>query len=158
MARRLIVAALSAATMFQGGSCFIVMPISTLGPNLSLRGGAAKPSAHLALASGRRAPTAMSMSSSVSESSGSDSSSPSGPATAYAVAGVASLCAWLVISYTALSFHPTPSINAACGLRHNALTMAQAWALPLPLGWAVFSALHSAASVGWDRLRSATYR
>ena len=46
-------------------------------------------------------------------------------ASAYAVAGVASLLTWLVVSYVALSFHPVPSINAACGLRHNALTMAQ---------------------------------
>ena len=83
---------------------------------------------------------------------------PTAVAKAFAVAGIASAIAWLVVSYTALSVHPVASINAACGLRHNVLTIAQAWALPLPLGWAVFSALHSAASVGWDRLRSATYR
>eukprot|EP00961_Rhodomonas_salina_P280719 3792003-Rhodomonas_salina.1 len=86
------------------------------------------------------------------------SSDSKGVATGYAVTGLISAATWLAVSYVALSFHPNPAVNAACGFRHNALTMAQAWALPLPVGWAVFKALHSAANVGWDRLSSATYR
>ena len=79
-------------------------------------------------------------------------------ATGYAVAGFASAFAWFIVSYVALSFHPNAAINAACGLRHNALTMAQAWALPMPVGYAVFKSLHSAANNSWERLESATYK
>ena len=78
--------------------------------------------------------------------------------TGYKVASVASALAWIVVSYIALSVHPVASINAECGLRHNVLTGAQALAFPLSVGWAVSKALVSAASVGWGRLRSATYR
>ena len=76
----------------------------------------------------------------------------------YSIAGYASAAAWLLVSYIALSVHPVASINAECGLRHNLLTGGQAVAFPLPVGWAVMKALHSAAKVGWDRLGSATYR
>jgi len=122
-------------------------------PALSLRGGSPAKAWRL---SSRRLPATAAMSMPAAESA--TWPGPAAVATAYAVAGVASAVAWLVVSYVALSVHPVASINAACGIRHNALTIAQAWALPLPLGWAVFSALHSAATVGWDRLRSATYR
>lgn len=79
-------------------------------------------------------------------------------ARAYNLAGIASAMAWIAIAYVGLSFHPTASVNADCGFRHNFLTIAQAFAFPLPVGWAAFHSLHSAASVGWDRLSSATYR
>ena len=59
-------------------------------------------------------------------------------AKAYTVAGVATTLAWSACAFTA-------------GARAQALA-------PLPLAVAVLCALNSAASVGWKRLQSATYR
>ena len=69
----------------------------------------------------------------------------------YAAAFVLSGLSWIGMSFLALSFHPNPIINAACGFRHNALTIAQALAFPLPVGWAVGTALCSAAAAGWEK-------
>ena len=77
---------------------------------------------------------------------------------AYTAAGLATASAWTACAFITLSSHPNAAINAACGLRHNALTIGQALALPLPLAWAVVTSLRGAAEVGWERLRSATYR
>lgn len=87
---------------------------------------------------------------------------PTGPAPrlglAYRAAGLATATAWSACAFVALSTHPNTAIDAICGLRHNLLTIGQALALPLPLAWAVVTSLVSAADVGWERLRSATYR
>ena len=49
--------------------------------------------------------------------------------TMYGVTGILSALAWIATSYVALSFHPDPKF-ADCTLRHNLLTMSQAFALP----------------------------
>ena len=79
-------------------------------------------------------------------------------ANAYTLSGLATSAVWTASAWCLLSVHPNSAINAACGMRHNVLTILQALALPLPLCWAVTSSLQSAATVGWDRLRSQTYR
>ncbi|KAL7534603.1 hypothetical protein ACHAXR_008644 [Thalassiosira sp. AJA248-18] len=62
----------------------------------------------------------------------------------YSLTGIFSAIAWVATAYVALSFHPDPKF-ADCTLRHNLLTMSQAFAFPLPIGWATFEALrHSA--------------
>jgi hypothetical protein len=43
-------------------------------------------------------------------------------ASAYTLAGMASAVAWIAIAYVGLSFHPTASVNADRGFRHNFLT------------------------------------
>ena len=61
-------------------------------------------------------------------------------ASAYNVAKIASSLAWIVTAYIALSFHPDPKFKD-CTLRHNVLTMSQAYAFPLPVLWASFESL-----------------
>ncbi len=63
----------------------------------------------------------------------------------YSVAGIASAMAWISTAYVALSFHPDPKF-ADCTLRHNLLTMSQAFAFPIPIGWACFEALRKSAN------------
>mmetsp|Transcript_30542 Transcript_30542/g.55386 ORF Transcript_30542/g.55386 Transcript_30542/m.55386 type:complete len:398 (+) Transcript_30542:72-1265(+) len=58
----------------------------------------------------------------------------------YTFTGILSALAWIITAYVALSFHPDPKF-ADCTLRHNVLTMSQAFAFPLPVAWASFEAL-----------------
>ena len=64
----------------------------------------------------------------------------------YRIAGISTAAAWIKCSLTALKSHPDPALEAICGLRHNVLTMGQAFCLPLPLLISVFSYLITAAA------------
>ena len=57
-------------------------------------------------------------------------------------------------SVTALSFHPDPKF-ADCTFRHNVLTMSQAFAFPLPVGWAAVSVALSSKSSNAGRINLA---
>ena len=65
----------------------------------------------------------------------------------YRLLGILSSLAWLATSYVALSYHPDPKF-ADCTLRHNLLTMGQAFAFPLPVFWATFAALRNSTRDG----------
>jgi hypothetical protein len=73
----------------------------------------------------------------------------------YSLAGMLSAVAWIATAYVALSFHPDPKF-ANCTLRHNLLTMSQAFAFPIPIAWASFEALRKSAKN--DTLESDTSR
>ena len=60
---------------------------------------------------------------------------------AYTILGVASAMAWMAVSFCALSYHPDPKF-VDCTMRHTVLTVGQAFAFSLPVGWAAFQALH----------------
>lgn len=76
-------------------------------------------------------------------------------APAFRIAKIASAMAWITTSYIALSFHPDPRFKD-CTLRHNLLTMSQAYAFPLPVLWASLDALRISAK--HDMLQSTTAR
>ena len=76
-------------------------------------------------------------------------------AATYNIAKIASSVAWIVTAYVALSFHPDPRFKD-CTLRHNLLTMGQAFAFPLPIIWASFEGLRLSAKNG--TLQSPTAR
>ena len=65
----------------------------------------------------------------------------------YSLFGILSTLAWIATSYVALSYHPDPKF-ADCTLRHNLLTMGQAFAFPLPVFWSAFYALRQSAKDG----------
>ena len=65
----------------------------------------------------------------------------------YQLAGVGTAASWSLISWTALG---SPRLAT--------LPLVHSIALPLSLTWAVATSLSSAATVGWGRLQSATYR
>ncbi len=68
-------------------------------------------------------------------------------AATYNIAKIASSIAWIVTAYVALSFHPDPKFKD-CTLRHNLLTMSQAYSFPLPVLWASFEGLRWSAKNG----------
>lgn len=73
-------------------------------------------------------------------------------AKAYSFLGVASVVSWTLVSSTVLlQPHPDPKLAQVSTLLHNICTTAQALAFPLPILWATFSVLHSAATVGSTR-------
>lgn len=76
-------------------------------------------------------------------------------ANAYCLSGIASAMAWVITACVSLSFHPDPKFMD-CTLRHNVLTMSQAFAFPVPIAWACFEALRIAAKN--DILYSTTSR
>jgi len=65
-------------------------------------------------------------------------------ANVYCLSGIASALAWVITACVSLSFHPDPKFMD-CTLRHNILTMSQAFAFPVPIAWACFEALRIAA-------------
>jgi len=73
----------------------------------------------------------------------------------YSTAGIATITSWIVTSIVALSFHPDPKFKD-CTLRHNILTMSQAFTFPLPIAYSSFRALYLCAK--HDALDSAVAR
>lgn len=59
------------------------------------------------------------------------------------VCGITSTLSWILISLIVLSYHPDPKF-ANCSVRHNVLTMMQAFAFPLSVLVASYSALFDA--------------
>ncbi len=78
-----------------------------------------------------------------------------GLAAFYTIAKLATSITWIITAYVALSFHPDPKFKD-CTLRHNLLTMSQAYAFPLPVLCASFDALNLSAKA--DKLESPTSR
>ncbi len=62
----------------------------------------------------------------------------------YNIAKLATSVTWIITAYVALSYHPDPRFKD-CTLRHNLLTMSQAYAFPLPVLWASFDVLRRSA-------------
>mmetsp|Transcript_14720 Transcript_14720/g.22822 ORF Transcript_14720/g.22822 Transcript_14720/m.22822 type:complete len:420 (+) Transcript_14720:115-1374(+) len=60
----------------------------------------------------------------------------------YAIAGLASSIAWVVVSCIALSYHPDPKFQN-CTMRHNILTMSQAFCFPLSVLCAAFASVRA---------------
>jgi hypothetical protein len=58
---------------------------------------------------------------------------------AYKLFGILSAVAWVAVSLKVLSYHPDPKF-VHCSLKHNFLTMAQAFAFPLPVLWGTIRA------------------
>ena len=58
----------------------------------------------------------------------------------YSISGILSAISWIATSYIALSYHPDPKFQD-CTLRHNILTMTQAFAFPLPILFSCFKVL-----------------
>jgi len=59
----------------------------------------------------------------------------------YVATGVASIVSWTACAVKSLTYHPDATLEAICGFRHNALTIGQALAFPVPLAFAVIVAL-----------------
>ena len=74
----------------------------------------------------------------------------------YGVLGVATGLTWTLVALTVL-LGQDPRF-AHCTMRHNVLNAVQAVTFPLPILWATIMALRSAATIGWTRLKSQTYR
>lgn len=62
----------------------------------------------------------------------------------YNLVGILSAMAWIATAFVALSYHPDPKF-ADCTMRHNVLTMSQAFAFPVPIAWACFEVLRKSA-------------
>jgi hypothetical protein len=60
----------------------------------------------------------------------------------YSIISLMSTAAWIATSYVALSYHPDPKF-ADCSLRHNLLTMSQAFAFPLSIMIGSYNALRT---------------
>jgi len=69
----------------------------------------------------------------------------------YVIAGLASSIAWVVVSCIALSYHPDPKFQN-CTMRHNILTMSQAFCFPLSVLYAAFASVRAI----WSRYSQIT--
>lgn len=74
----------------------------------------------------------------------------------YLMAGVATIASWTACALKALTYHPDAALEAICGFRHNALTIGQALAFPIPLVVAVTVVLRRLANQ--NATRTSTFR
>ena len=75
---------------------------------------------------------------------------------AYLMAGVATIASWTACTLKALTYHPDAALEAICGFRHNALTIGQALAFPIPLVVAVTVVLRRLANE--NATKTSTFR
>lgn len=99
-------------------------------------------SSHHADAYGRRLCLSMASTASTEKSASHLSSNEVVFSWLYTISGLASSVAWVVVSCISLSYHPDPKFQN-CTMRHNILTMSQAFCFPLSVLYAAFASIRA---------------